>query len=549
MIQELNIRNLAVIEDTTLSFESGYVSLVGETGAGKSLIVDSLSLLAGERSDTSLVRDKSQKTSVTAVFTLNPSYQEQHLEVKEYLDGNTLILRRTIFPDRSSRCYLSDQPVSLNEFREVTKHLIDIHSQGAKSELLDESCQIRYIDAFGKDKIQKTKSAFFLSFQKLTEKKEALTRLLEENREYDPEYLEFQIREIQKYNLQENEIESLNEEYEQSRGFVRLKEKFQTFLQATEPSEEGLSELLGHAITRLSSFQETELSATATIAKEKCLEASEALRELEQSFRAMDVNPKRLDYINQRLFELKTLQRKYGKTTKEILSKLHDYESKLDLSRSFSQRKADLDEEITVLQKDAEEKALALRKVREETARKLDCGIGAEMASLGLRKNAFRTAFVPAELGPNGSDHVFFEVALNEGLGYAPLAKAASGGESSRLMLALKSVLNGLDPYDLLVFDEIDTGVSGAQASLIAHKIREISSSSQVIVISHLPQVIASSSSSIWIEKETSEGIVRTKARKMIDAEKKTFIAKMLSGEEVTSAALEQAKVLMKEFE
>ena len=144
---------------------------------------------------------------------------------------------------------------------------------------------------------------------------------------------------------------------------------------------------------------------------------------------------------------------------------------------------------------------------------------------------------------------MFFEVALNEGLGYAPLAKAASGGESSRLMLALKSVLNGLDPYDLLVFDEIDTGVSGAQASLIAHKIREISSSSQVIVISHLPQVIASSSSSIWIEKETSEGIVRTKARKMIDAEKKTFIAKMLSGEEVTSAALEQAKVLMKEFE
>lgn len=549
MIQELNIRNLAVIEDTTLSFESDYVSLVGETGAGKSLIVDSLSLLAGERSDTSLVRDKSQKASVTAVFSFSPSYQEQHPEVKDYLDGSTLILRRTIFPDRSSRCYLSDQPVSLNEFRAVTKHLIDIHSQGAKSELLDESCQIRYLDAFGKEKIQKAKSVFLFSYQKLVEKKETLTNLIEENREYDPEYLEFQIREIQKYNLQENEIESLNQEYELSRGFERLKEKYQTFLQATEPSEEGLSELLGHAITRLSSFQETDLSASASIAKEKCLEASEALRELEQSFRAMDVNPKRLDYINQRLFDLKTLQRKYGKTTQEILSKLHEYESKLDFSRSFSQRKTDLEDEIASLQKGAEEKALALRKIREETAKKLEAGIGAEMASLGLRKNAFHTAFVPCELGPNGSDHVFFEVALNEGLGYAPLAKAASGGESSRLMLALKSVLNGLDPYDLLVFDEIDSGVSGAQASLIAHKIREISSSSQVIVISHLPQVIASSSSSIWIEKETFGGIVRTTARKMEGAEKKKFIAKMLSGEEITSAALAQAEVLMKEFE
>lgn len=549
MIQELNIKNLAVIEDTTLNFQNEYVALVGETGAGKSLIVDSLSLLAGERTDTSLVRDHEKKASVSAVFQLSEDFQRKHPEVAEYLEGNSLFMRRVIFPDKTSRCYLNDEPVSLTEFRSVTAHLIDIHSQGAKSELLDETKQVNYLDAFGKEKLLKAKIVFQKAYSELEEKKNELKSLIEENKEYDPDYLSFQIKEIKKYDLQEDEIENLNAEYEQSRGFERLKEKYQNFLASVEPNDHGLSDLLGHAITRLSTFQETELSAQAQMAKEKCYEASEALEQLNAAFSAMNTNPKRLDYINQRLFDLKGLQRKYGKTTSEILAKLHDYESKLSFSENFEAKKEDLEIEIKKLQDNVLVKAKQLSEIRLATAKKLDEKIGVEMALLGLRKNAFKTNLIPVELSENGLEHISFEVALNEGLGYAPLAKAASGGESSRLMLALKTVLNALDPYDVLVFDEIDTGVSGKQASLIAHKIQDISTSSQVIVISHLPQVIASSYSAVWIEKITENGVTKTVASELKKDNKKEFIAKMLSGKELTEAALSQAETLMKEFE
>lgn len=548
MLEEVNIKNLAVIEDTTLHFESKETALVGETGAGKSLVVDSLSLLSGERADSSLVRDTSKKATVSARFSLTDAFLKKHPEIQEYAEGKELLLRRSIFPDRSSRCYLNDEPVSLNEFRRVTSHLIDIHSQNSRSDILDEDKQLLYVDAYGKEKLEKAKEEFQKAYAFYQQKEKEKKELIEENAQLDEEYLTFQIKEIEKYHLKDNEIEDLNEEYESLRDYEKIKEKYETYRSSLSGKDEDLFSFLGHAITRLNTFKGTSLEEDANHAKEECEKALNALTSLEEDFKALNADPQRIDAINERLFELKGLQRKYGKTTKDIQNKLKEYKSKLAFSHSFEEKKKEKEEEVKKAYETAKEKALILSQLRKESAKKLDEKIGVEMASLGLRKGAFKTSFKETELTSSGLEKVSFEVALNEGLGYASLAKAASGGESSRLMLALKCVLNSLDPYDVLIFDEIDTGVSGKQASLIAKRIRSLTLDSQIIVISHLPQVVASALSSILIQKTNQDGKALTQASSLNQKEQVSFVAKMLSGKEVTESALNQAKELMEEF-
>jgi len=548
MIEELRIQNLAVIEDTTLTFPTSYTALVGETGAGKSLVVDSLSLLTGERSDFSLVRDKTKKAVISALFSLSDSFLNDHPELKEYVgDDHTLLLKRSLLPDKSTRCSLNDEPLTLAKFRSVTSHLISIHSQGAKSELLDPTKQIIYLDRYGGEKLQKAKEQYqkayslYLAAQK--EKEERIAT----NKELDRDYLEFQIKEIEKAHLQENEIEDLNKEYESLRSYERIKEKFSAFYEETEAGSPTLSDRLGNAISALSPFRDTELSEKAEALRESCEDTLASLDDFTDAFKNLNGDPKRIDEINERLFELKGLQRKYGKSTAEILAHLKDYKDKLSRLDSFEEEIKELDEKIEKAKEDASVKAETLSKLRKEAGAKMSAAIGGELSSLGLRKNGFRVEVADAELSSEGKDRVRFSVSLNAGLGEEELAKAASGGEASRLMLALKIVLNALDPYDLLVFDEIDTGVSGKTAALVAKKIRSLASSSQILVISHIPQVVASAESAIRIEKKTENGMTSTKAKLLDQDGFVNALAGMLSGEKVNAAALDAAKALIAE--
>ncbi len=244
---------------------------------------------------------------------------------------------------------------------------------------------------------------------------------------------------------------------------------------------------------------------------------------------------------------MKGLQRKYGKTTDEILSKLNDYEEKIKEVDDFENLKIDLQNEIDKNKEEAIKKAKILSEKRKKVSQSLEKSISKEMEDLGLLKDGFKVKFEESELSSDGIDKVTFEIRLNKGLDFTSLKKAASGGEASRLMLSLKVVLNALDPYNLLVFDEIDSGVSGRIASLIANKIKKVSSSCQVLVISHLAQVVSSSFSSIKITKHVSEDMTQTKAKTLNDEEFEEEIAKLLSGEKVTESAKLQAKELIKE--
>lgn len=544
MIQELHIENLAVREDATLEFTANDVALVGETGAGKSLVVSSLLLLRGERADYSLVRDKAKKASVSALFVPSQSFLSSHEERKEDLEDGILLLKRTLNPDKTSRYYINGSPVSLSERKEVTSHLIDIHSQASRYDLLDEGKQLSYLDKYGKEPLEKAKKAFDLAYQNYLKKKEEKEALISTHKERDRDYLAFQISEIEKYHIKEHEIEDLNAEYSSFREREERKRKYDDFLSSVENGNQSLTQTLQTCVNKLHPFLTSSYKEKAEQLISLANEREDSLSSFYDSFSNIEKNSARRDEINSRLFELKGLRRKYGKTTDEILSKYHTYQSRLKERDSYEELRKEKDEEIHIAKEEARKKAENLSLLRKKSAAKREKNIGSEREALGLLKGGFKAELIPNELASNGLEHACFSVMLNKGLGFAPLKKAASGGEASRLRLALKVVLNALDPYDLLVLDEIDTGVSGKQASLRANKVKERSKITQVVLISHLPQALSSVDAAILISKKTKDGTTKTTAKSLTKEETILEIARRLSLENRTESALNQARVL-----
>lgn len=544
MIQELHIENLAVREDATLEFTANDVALVGETGAGKSLVVSSLLLLRGERADYSLVRDKAKKASVSALFVPSQSFLSSHEERKEDLEDGILLLKRTLNPDKTSRYYINGSPVSLSERKEVTSHLIDIHSQASRYDLLDEGKQLSYLDKYGKEPLEKAKKAFDLAYQNYLKKKEEKETLISTHKERDRDYLAFQISEIEKYHIKKHEIEDLNAEYSSFREREERKRKYDDFLSSVENGNQSLTQTLQTCVNKLHPFLTSSYKEKAEQLISLANERADSLSSFYDSFSNIEKNSARRDEINSRLFELKGLRRKYGKTTEEILSKYHTYQSRLKERDSYEELRKEKDEEIHKAKEEARKKAENLSLLRKESSAKREKNIGREREALGLLKGGFKAELIPNELASNGLEHACFSVRLNKGLGFAPLKKAASGGEASRLRLALKVVLNALDPYDLLILDEIDTGVSGKQASLMANKVKERSKITQVVLISHLPQALSSVDAAILISKKTKDGTTKTTAKSLTKEETILEIARRLSLENRTESALNQARVL-----
>lgn len=295
-------------------------------------------------------------------------------------------------------------------------------------------------------------------------------------------------------------------------------------------------------------MKETSLGEKAIGLEEALSQVRESYNELSNAFHFLDFDPQRIDEINERLFSLKTLQRKYGRTSEEILAKYQEYKDKLEFSATFQMEKDKREKELDNLYSECVKCAESFYIEEEKAGAKLTEAISKEMSDLGLRKNGFFIEFEKGELSKTGLYDCHFLVQLNDGIEKASLRKAASGGESSRLMLALKIVLNHINPYDLVVLDEIDTGVSGKQASLIAKKISMLSLTSSVLVISHLAQVVSSAKSAIYIQKKTANGVTKTTAMNMSEEEIISFIAKMLSGNNITEAARKQAEELRNEY-
>ncbi len=437
---------------------------------------------------------------------------------------------------------------TVKELRELGSALIDIHSQGANSEITDESRHLIYLAAY----ISKTKphfrDAFNATYSKFSSLKKERERLVSEGKDYDEDYLRFQIDEIEKHHLKEHEIEDLNDEYDQLKDMGRLREKYSSYKQVTRFGDQDLKDTVSSLIYIIRQFDETPLIFDAKRIREDSLELYDALNDFDNRFSELDQNPERLDEINERLFELKGLQRKYGKTTEEILTKLNDYKEKLRFAGNYQAQLEDLDRRISETEDECYKEADELHSIRLKESTKLASEISREMKDIGLREDGFEIYVETGDLSSSGTDDVAFYVALNEGFAPVRLKDAASGGESSRLMLALKTVLNRLAPGELLVFDEIDQGISGKTASLVARKIASISETSQVIVISHLAQVVSSAKEAIRVSKRVEKGKTRSYAESISGEDFVYELAKLISGDKVTDAAKEQAKQLIEEY-
>lgn len=548
MLEELHIKNLALIEDNNIDFTSPYIALVGETGAGKTLIVDSLSILKGGKFDTSLIRDKNLKTSVAAFFNLDDNFIKNHQEVIDFVDGKSLLIKRVINADNTSKYYINDEIVTAGKYKEVTSHLIDIHSQGENSSLLNENNHLFYLDQFAIKDISKIKKEYCDLYLKYQEDIKELNKLIEDNKDIDEEYLNYQIKEIKKYDLKENEIEDLLAEEKTLKNFESISESYNQYQSIKNNNSLSLDDLLSRLIINLKKFKDTSLDEESKKINESINNLLDSLDDFENKFKSLDFDPKRIDYVNERLFNLKGLMRKYGNSTNDILKKLKEFENSLEKSSDFETIKKDMSIKIEADKNKCIAKAKELSIIRKNSALKLEKELSNIMVSLGLKVGGFKIDFTDCELSVNGIDKVKFLVCLNEGMPFASLVNASSGGENSRLMLALKCVLNALDPYQLLIFDEIDTGVSGKIAYLVGKKIKELSSSSQIIVISHLPQVISSSISCYEVTKTSKDNVTISKIKLLEPELKVEAVAKLLSSSKVTDEARLQAKKLIDEF-
>lgn len=543
MLEELHIKNLALIEDTNIDFSSPYISLVGETGAGKTLIVDSLSILKGDKFDFSLIRDKSKKTVLSASFVIDDSLVDRNEEFSEYLTKQ-LLVKRIINTDHSSRYYINDEQVSSTVYKKILSLLIDIHSQGENSSLLDEKNHLYYLDSYLKNDLSEIKKEYSSLYSDYLKDLQQLKTMEEEKEDFDKDYLLFQINEIEKYHLKENEIEDLISEESRMKSYQNLLKDYQEFSSILYQSDimSSLSSLLS-VIRRFKDSQIDVFSLADNLSSLK-----ESISQFENDFENMDIDPDRLEYINQRLFDLKGLMKKYGRSTEEILGKLDEYKRKLSFLDEYQ---IDKDNLLKKIDKKKEQLFLIAKKLssmRKENAYKLEKDISSVLKKLLLKEDGFKIQIKDKELSKDGVDDVSFLISLNEGMPFSSLKEAVSGGENSRLMLALKSIMNSLDPSVLLVFDEVDTGVSGKVAFYVGTLLKEISKTSQVLVISHLPQVVASSYVSYEVEKKTLNNTTISTVKELNEKERIKAIAKLLSSKSITDEALLQAENLVKEF-
>ena len=550
MLTSLHIKNLALMEDASVELEKPSIALIGETGAGKSLIVESLSLLFGARADYSFVRDREKKASVSALFVLEEEFLSRFPHLQEVIEeDHTLLLERVLCPDKSSRYLINGQLYPLSQYRHIIDHLIDIHSQKSHSDILDEEKQLLYIDRYGKERLQKVKTQFQESYEKYQEAKKELKDFEEQNKELDTDYLSFQLEEIDRYQLKENEIEDLEEELRSIKDLTQVQnryEELQEILSSSEPSlEEQLSQV-ERSLRSLMNAKPLEESAKECLLSLRTFTSS--LHNVKDMYESLAIDENRIDAINERLFSLKNLQRKYGKSSAEILKKRDDFAKKLAFAENFQAERERLENNVLVSKEKALKDAEFLSKEREGACIGLTKDISKELEELGLRKNGFNARLTRVELNQEGIDNGLFFVSLNDGLEEESLKKAASGGETSRLLLALKSVLNNLNPYNCLIFDEIDTGVSGKQAGLVAKKISAISKISQTITISHSPQVVASQEQGILVYKQNENSTTKTHVRALSEEEMIQELAKMLSSNEVSETALAQARTLRAEL-
>lgn len=555
MLSLLHIENIALIDQADISFGSGFNVLTGETGAGKSIIIDAISAVLGERTSRDLIRTGEKSALVTALFRDLPSlpwFQETGIGPDE--NGELLISRR-IQGDGKNICRVGGVPCTVVQLRTLGSQLIDIHGQHDGQQLLDESCHLAYLDSFGE--LEPALSAYREEYAKLDALRKQIASLqmdeTEKARRLD--ILQFQIDELESAHLRLGEEEELDERKAMLRSADQLVAAVEGAYHALfgTDSQDGAASLLAEAegnLSRVSNLSAdlSQLSENLAALRYGTEDAAERLRDLKNSF---DFSPKELDQVEDRLDHLHRLKKKYGATVRDMLDYLNKIRQELDqielsddlLIKLKKQRKAQLTMTRTL--------AETLSAQRKAAAERLKARIEEELRQLDMTKVRFQTEFSskPGKLGldDTGMDEVRFLMSANVGENLKPIAKVASGGELSRIMLALKNVLAENDNICTLIFDEVDTGVSGRAAGKVAEKMSRLSLTCQVLCVTHLAQIAAMSDYHYSVHKEEKNGRTYTCVETLDRPGRRAELARLTGGAHQSEAILKGAEELLKE--
>jgi DNA repair protein RecN (Recombination protein N) len=547
MLRQLAIHNIVLVERLELEFERGLGVLTGETGAGKSILLDALGLALGARADTGLVRAGQDSASVSAEIELPGNHpvidllEDQGLGIEA---GEPLIVRRTLKSDGGSRAFVSGASVPAGLLRDVGALAVEIHGQHDDRGLLNPKGHRDLLDAFGKLDTRPVESAW--SEVTRMEGKLLDARSAAAAAERDREWLEHVSAEIEALAPEEGEETRLAEE----------RAAMQAALKAGE-SLTGLDELLGGSEGALAQLRQAArriergaadhpLLAEALAALDRALiEASEAEERIARAADAMALDPARLEKTEARLFDIRGLARKHRVEPDQLAALGEQMREQLAAIEAGGEHIAELERQLVAARETYTAAAGLLARQRHEAVTRLDAAVASELAPLKLDAARFRAAIAAAEPGPSGTDRVEFEVSTNPGAPFGPLTRIASGGELSRFILALKVALAEAGSAATMIFDEVDRGVGGAVASAIGERLARLAEQSQVLVVTHSPQVAARASHHYRIEKSHGEAGTRTTVRKLSAEERREEIARMLSGASITEEARAQASRLL----
>jgi len=544
----LHIENIAVIERADISFDQGFNVLTGETGAGKSIVIDAISAILGERAYRDMIRTGTNAASVRAVFTDVPELNWFADNGVEY-DPETVI-QRQIYLDGKNICRVNGSLVSVSILRKLGIQLINIHGQHDSASLFDEDNHLAFLDAFGDNELLRSDYAEkYAEVAKLRRQIDSMT-MDESEKLRRMETLKYQIAEIEKADLEAGEDEAL----EARRKILQNAEKLSDGMEEAvaclygDDDSDGAAGLLAqaeHALARLSRFTDAYAQLHEKVA-DLMYQVQDAAEEVRDARDDLSYSADELEEIESRLDVIHKLRRKYGVTCADILEYLDKAKKELDEIEFADDHLERLKKKLAKAEKTAWDAALTLRQNRKATAEAMSERILTELAQLDMPRVQFSCEFTELELTGNGADAVAFYMSANAGEALKPLSKVASGGELARIMLAMKNVLAERDQVNTLIFDEVDTGVSGRAAQKVAEKLRSVAAHKQVLCVTHLPQLAALANTHLLIAKSERDGRTYTTVTPLDIEGRKKELARIIGGTNITETTLKSAEEMLR---
>jgi DNA repair protein RecN (Recombination protein N) len=550
MLKKLSVSNYALIDSLEIEWSKGLTIITGETGAGKSILLGALELVLGQRADSNSLKNKEQKCIVEVEFDLSNCSLKNFFETKDWDFAKHTLVRREINPAGKSRAFVNDTPVLLSDLKELGNRLIDIHSQHETLSLTETQFQLKVLDDFAKNNSLSQKyQQYYAKYKELIK---TINELKEKNKKalMDLDYLSFQHKELSEVNLKEGEIEELEAEQKLLSHAEEIKQALLAAISLLQENEINVVSILSQSKNNLSTIERKieEAQILSNRLKSVLVEVQDVVYEAEKLSEKVQINPSRLEEISERISTLFGLLHKHRFSSITELIILRDkLDTDINNISSLENEIEEREKELNKLTKELRSIASELSVSRSSAIPKLEKSISEIIYQVGLVNATFTIKMETiADFLYDGCDKINFYFTANKGMEPALLQKVASGGELSRVMLAIKSVVAQSSLLPTIVFDEIDTGISGETADKTGNILKEISKNIQVITITHQAQIAAKGDTHLFVYKETSENSTKSLIRKLIANERIDEIAKMLSGEKVSKAALENAKQLLK---